>query len=587
MPKSQKLQKFARLKSNSKLASGKKLNQETRLQILASELITRTELSRKLGYSYKGKRDIYEILGYERNPDFESFYSLYQRAGISRRVINAPVDASWRGLPEIVEKDKKDTKFEQEWKDLVIKKKIYNKIRRADKLARIGQYSVLLMGFDDGLSLEKPVKKASELLYLQPYSEDSAEIDQIEEKTNNERYGLPNTYKVKMSNLSDIAQVMPKIVHHSRIIHIVEDLLTNNIRGEPALKCVFNNLHNIELISGGSAEMYWRGALPGLAFKAEEGAQFGSEDDLSDLEDEIQEYLLGLKRYLRLQGVDVEQLTPQVSDPTSHIAVQVEIIAGTIGMPKRILVGSERGELASSQDQVAWNRQMDERRQDFCEPVILRPLIDRLIEFGILSKPEQNTYTIKWKNQTQETEHAKSLIAKLKSDALVAYSNALTAGTIVPPEIFLSKVMGFEEDIIELIKSILGHPIGQGREEMVKTDPKQTSADPRKLASVSKTSNLEALMECRPIIGLEQPNTLIDRKEVVNAINGVEEILKKQLYSIEKLNTKETLINVKVESAPMDINIKLEQDKRTISKKMDIKRDEKGRMIGAAIMEEN
>lgn len=477
-----------RLKSNSQLAVGKKLSQEVRLRTLASELISRTELARKLGYSYKGKRDIYDILGYERDPDFESFYALYQRAGISRRIINAPVDASWRGLPEIVEKDKKDTKFEQEWKDLIIKKGVYSKIRRADKLARIGQYSILLLGFDDSTDLSKPVKKASELLYLQPYSEDSAEIDQIEDKTNSERYGLPNTYKVKMSNLSDISQIMPKVVHHSRVIHIAEDLLTNNIRGEPALKCVFNNLHNIELISGGSAEMFWRGALPGLAFKAEEGAQFGSEDDLADLEDEIQEYLLGLKRYLRLQGVDVESLSPQVSDPTSHIAVQIEIIAGTIGMPKRILVGSERGELASSQDQVAWNRQMDERRQDFCEPVILRPLIDRLIGFGILPAPEKDTYTIKWKSLTQETEHAKSLMAKLRSDALVAYSNALTAHTVVPPEVFLSKIMGFGEDEIELIKNVLGHPIGEGAEEKMMITPKLTSADPRQLKKTAKIS---------------------------------------------------------------------------------------------------
>jgi len=470
------------------LSSGKRINKETRLNILASELVTRTELARKLGYSYKGKRDIYEILGYERDPNFESFYALYQRAGISRRIINAPVDASWRGLPEIVEKEKKDTNFEKAWNEIVLSKKIYSKIRRSDKLSRIGQYSILLMGFDDGADLSRPVKKAGELLYLQPYSEDSAEIDIIEDKTNNERYGLPNTYKVKLSNLSDVTEVAPKIVHHSRIIHISEDLLVNNIRGEPALKCIFNNLHNIELISGGSAEMFWRGALPGLAFKAEEGAQFGSDDELDELEDEIQEYLLGLKRYLRIQGVDVEQLSPQVADPSSHITVQMDIIAGTIGMPKRILIGSERGELASSQDQVAWNRQMDERRQDFCEPVILRPLIDRLIEFGVLPEP-RNDYTIKWKSLTQETEHAKSLMGKLRTDALVAYSNALTASTIIPPEMFLSKVMGFGEDEIELIKTVLGHEIGKGREKQLTSQMKKTSADPRQLKKVAKVAN--------------------------------------------------------------------------------------------------
>ena len=398
------------------------------------------------------------------------------------------MDTSWRGLPEIVEKEKKNTKFEDAWKKLATERWVFSKIRRADKLARIGQYSVLLMGFDDGRKLSEPVKKASELLFLQPYSEDSTEIDTIEDKTNNERYGLPNTYKIKISNLVNTTAVMPTIVHHSRIIHISEDLLSNNIYGEPALLCVFNNIKNIELISGGSAEMFWRGALPGLAFKTQEGAQFGTEDDLEDLEDEIQEYLLGLKRYLRLQGIDIEQLTPQVSDPTSHIGIQIDIIAATIGMPKRILIGSERGELASSQDQVAWNRQMEERRQDFCEPVILRPLIDRLIETGVLPEPADE-YVIKWKNLTQLTEQEKALIAKLKSDALVSYSNAMTAGTIIPPELYLQKIMGFSEDEIELIGTVLGHPFGQGREKMLKAETKRVSADPRKLKKVSKTDN--------------------------------------------------------------------------------------------------
>ena len=487
MKSKQKLQKQSVL-HKPRLAAGKKINQDVRLHILASELISRTELSRKLGYSYKGKRDIYDILGYERDPDYDSFYALYQRAGISRRIINAPVDTSWRGLPEIVEKEKKNTEFEKAWSELIFKRKIFSKIKRADKLARIGQYSVLLMGFDDGIELSKPVKRASELLYLQPYSESSAEIDTIEEKASSERYGLPNTYKIKTVGVLNTKEMLPKVVHHSRVIHISEDLLTNNIKGEPALLCIFNNLHNIELISGGSAEMFWRGALPGLAFKAEEGAQFGNEDDVEALEDEIQEYLLGLKRYLRLQGVDIEQLTPQVSDPMNHIAIQVDIIAGTIGMPKRILLGSERGELASSQDMVAWNRQMDERRQDFCEPVILRPLIDKLVELGILPQPENN-YTLKWKSLTQQTEHEKSLIAKLYSDALVAYSNAMTAGTIVPPEMFLRKIMGFSEDEVALMLSVLGHPFGEGREKMIKMQAKQTSADPRKLKKVSKTAN--------------------------------------------------------------------------------------------------
>lgn len=489
--------KFKRTKGKGVLAplkSGAKLDKSARLRILASELVTRTELAKKLGYSYKGARDIYEILGYEKDPDFNSFYVMYKRGGLAKRIINAPVSTSWRGLPEVSEKEKRDTKFEVAWKKLVEKRQIFSPIRRADKLARIGRYSVLLMGFDDGKSLDTPITKAADLLYLQPYSEAGAEVETFEEDIKSERYGLPLTYKIKMSSVNDPNQLSEKIVHYSRVIHICEDLLQNNIEGDPALECIFNNLKNLELVSGGSAEMFWRGASPGLAFKADEDAQFGSDDDLENLEDEIQEYLIGLKRYLRLQGVSVEQLAPQVSDPANHIMVQVDIIAGTIGIPKRILMGSERGELASSQDSVAWNRMMDERRTDFCEPVILRPLINTLISVGVLPAPEKESYEIKWKSLFQATEHEKALIAKQKTDALVAYTNAIGAETIIPPEMFLTKVMGYSEEEVVRIKDILGHEIGKGREEKIQKmkekqqPPARVSADPRKLKKAGKVS---------------------------------------------------------------------------------------------------
>lgn len=479
-----------RKRSLKALKAGEKIEKSARLRILASELISRTELAKKLGYSYKGNRDIYEILGYERDPDFDSFYAMYKRGGLAKRIINAPVNTSWRGLPEVSEKEKKDTKFETSWKNLTKKRNIFNSVRRADRLARIGQYSVLLLGFDDGKDLSIPVSKAADLLYLQPYSESTAVIETLENDFKNERYGLPLTYKIKIASDNDPSKITEKIVHYSRVIHICEDLLENNIKGDPALECIYNNLKNLELVSGGSAEMFWRGASPGLAFKADEDAQFGVDDDLENLEDEIQEYLLGLKRYLRLQGVSVEQLAPQVSDPANHIMVQVDIIAGTIGIPKRILMGSERGELASSQDSVAWNRMMDERRTDYCEPVILRPLIDTLISVGVLPAPESENYEIRWKSLFQATEHEKALIAKQKSDALVAYSNAIGTETIIPPEIYVSKILGFSDEEILRIKEILGHEIGKGREEKIQKmkEPKRVSADPRKLAKVGKVS---------------------------------------------------------------------------------------------------
>jgi hypothetical protein len=95
--------------------------------------------------------------------------------------------------------------------------------------------------------------------------------------------------------------------------------------------------------------MFWRGAFPGYAIKTQ--PQLGADVDLNrkELETEITNYSNSLQRFLILMGMDVTALAPQVSDPASQIDTQITAICIQLGIPKRIFMGSERGELASSQ----------------------------------------------------------------------------------------------------------------------------------------------------------------------------------------------------------------------------------------------
>ena len=96
----------------------------------------------------------------------------------------------------------------------------------------------------------------------------------------------------------------------------------------------------------------------------------------------------GLNRYLRTQGVDAEQLAPgmQGADPSNIIDKELDFIAGAAGIPKRILIGSERGELASTQDEAAWSSRIMERREQHATPNMLAPTIDRLMKLGCLDR---------------------------------------------------------------------------------------------------------------------------------------------------------------------------------------------------------
>ena len=64
------------------------------------------------------------------------------------------------------------------------------------------------------------------------------------------------------------------------------------------------------------------------------------------------------------------------------------MIAATTGIPKRKLTGSERGELASSQDAQAWTDEIETRQTNYAWPNILLPCINRLIWAGVLPEPK-------------------------------------------------------------------------------------------------------------------------------------------------------------------------------------------------------
>lgn len=441
------------IKVNRKTAKGKKgtvFTNEEALSIL-SAIAVRAGIAARLGKSFSGDRDIYTALGYNTSPGFEDYMAKYERQDIARAIIDKPVRASWRRPPTITELDQKESKFEKQWIGLVENKRIYHHLSRADRLASIGTYAALFLGFDDGKKAEEEIGSASKLLYLTPYSMENAAIAESEIDQKDERYGLPKIYEINIK-VSGADATRSSKVHWSRVIHVAEDLLEDNVEGIPRLRAVLNRLQDLEIIAGASAEGFFRGAFPGFGLKKQPDATFEKQDK-DALTDEMEEYLHGFKRFFRIQGIDIQELKPQIADPSNHISAQIDLISAATGIPKRILLGSERGELASSQDEKNWADRIDERRKEHCEQVILRPLIDRLIKVGVLPKPAEG-YTVKWPDMMTPSEKDTAEVGEILAKALKAYVDAMGAQEIVPPEIFLQK-LGFSKDEVEQINLIL------------------------------------------------------------------------------------------------------------------------------------
>ena len=424
------------------------------IRALSDVLTARSNLQQKLGQSYSGDRKLYEALGYPLTMSFARYQGRYERQDIAKRIVDIYPGATWRDKPALVQdlENKEDTEWDKRIKEVFDNTRLWHYIARTDKMAGIGNYAVLFLGFDDNKSFDTPVQGAKELIYCTPYNQNNAEITKWEENESNPRYGLPTEYKLRRTSDETLsthhkgtANKSSFLVHWTRIVHVPsDDLKESDVYGTPRLECVYNRLQDLELVSGGSAEMFWRGAFPGYGFIVDSESELPDEDDM---EDEISDYIHDISRYMRLQGMDVKEFKPQITDPRATVDAIVDLISGAKGIPKRLLLGSERGELASTQDKENFNARVDERRQDFAEPVILRPLVDHLMKVGVL--PEVSSYEVVWTDIEALSEKDQAEIGRIRSEALQSYLRYPGADFVVPPKNFLMDMLGYEEEQAE------------------------------------------------------------------------------------------------------------------------------------------
>ena len=444
---------------------------KAQLHTFSSELVGRMLFAAKLGgQQYGGDRDLYQALGYPTTLTFDDYLIKYKRQDMAKAIIDRPVKATWQGTLELVESENPDpTTFEKEWVRLDRKFGLKTKLSRVDRLTGIGRYGVLLLGLNDVKKREdfaKPVTLGvKRLKYIKPLSEKSAKIDKYEVNPRSDRYGMPLIYGIEVAD-ADAGSSSTIQVHHSRIIHIIDDTLESEIMGIPRLEAVYNRLMDIEKLVGGDAEMFWRGARPGYQNKLEPEYKLTPEQEAT-LQDQIDEFEHKLRRIINLEGMSLESLAQQIADPEHHMDIQLTCVSAVTGIPKRILSGSERGELASTQDTGEWKTYVQSRREDHAEPRILRLLVDRFIELGILPKPEDE-YTVKWLDLFSISEKDRVDIGQKRAEALRSYTTNPLATSMVPPPAFYEYFLGLDRGQIELISEMVKAGISEEQQDLMK-----------------------------------------------------------------------------------------------------------------------
>lgn len=404
-----------------------------------SVLVERQGLANRLGVAFNGDRDVFEAAGYKKALLFEDFYSAYRRGDIARRIVTAAPDETWRMAPDVWDggEDEPDaetvTDFEAAWEmlaadydigeDAETPLSIWHSLALVDRLSGIGRYGVLYLGLADGKQPSEAVDAGAlagpgDLLYMQAFDEGGAQVAQVDGDNTSRRFGLPLYYNLVVPT-GEVGGQRQMRAHWTRCIHVAEGVDNNPLLGTPRLEACWNRLVDILKIMAGAGEAAWKLLDAGHILTTQEGKRLPtSETALADLEDQIEEFVHGLRRWLLTEGLEATQIGGSISDPTGLVMANVALISAATGIPQRILLGSERGELASSQDEDNWAKQIETRQRLHAEAMIVRPFIQRLIWAGVLPKPDTGAVTVAWQKLRKEDKQRAAGVADTVAAAL-------------------------------------------------------------------------------------------------------------------------------------------------------------------------
>jgi len=332
---------------------------------IETSVATRWDLSRMMGATYNGRRDVYGVLGYDEVVTTNQYRDLYRRGGIAGRALDAVPKAVWRGDGELVEDQdvEVETEFEKAWFELNDRLKIWPTMQRLHILASLGSFSVLLIGGPGNLSDPLPKGNPKLLQYITPFGggveNDSRNIKTsssaslgsdvsvatYDDSVTSVRFGQPTSYQLKRTNFS--APELQRPVHWSRVIHVpAEGFLDDGVFGPPGLEGVWNYFQDLYKVVGAGAETSWLAGYPGMHLDADKDMTWGSaaehDAEVAAMKEKAEAYRHQLTRWLQTRGVEVKMLQGKAVDFSSNANTLIQLIAGTRGIPTRILLRLKR-----------------------------------------------------------------------------------------------------------------------------------------------------------------------------------------------------------------------------------------------------
>jgi len=437
----------------------------------ASTLRIRDQLQGLLGESHNGKRDIYEVYGYNQDYSFYKSLQYARREGIANRVAFGIPASCWRNGFSVVEgtrEEEGEVVLDDEI-NLLNKKEVFSRLERADTLNRIGAFSVLYVGIPDGLDPREPVGKvqgnAIDAVYFKPFDYQGVTVSQYNQDASSERYGMPELYQMQITTTGDerkTQEVQSIIAHYTRVIHMAENLLSSDLEGIPALEPIFNRILDIDKAVGGAAEAYFRNARGKYSFEVDK--DFASDlinnpEAKKQFDDAGQKFTNNWQDQITTVGAKANALNTPHASPLDTVRVALWSISGNTGIPIRVLTGEGSGQLAGSEDRLTYNALISDRQDHVCSRWVTN-LLEMLSFSGVIGALPEN-YFIKWPLDEPLTEIGKAELANKRADTLDKLTKAASspAGDSINLKSALKELSMEEIEVDEMEEIIDANPV--------------------------------------------------------------------------------------------------------------------------------
>lgn len=370
------------------------------------------------GYFAETKHNHYRDFGWPENVTFLQLYAMYHRNGLARAGVEKTILKTWQDDPEIWEtKEPRESALEADLRQRFDDLTVWQALAEADRRAMIGGYAGVVLRFADGRPFHEPVDKVAGGLeglveVIPAWGGTGAQLEVAEWVTaaDSEHYGKPRLFQFNEAAVgNNLNQVRQFMVHPDRVLIWSRD---GSVHCRSDLEPGYNDLMDAEKVKGAGGEGFYKAARGNPVLEADKeldlkkmaqamGVSVAEVPDAMNAQ--VEDFQKGFDRMLMVQGMSAKTLPITLPTGDTFFNAAVSSFAASMNIPVKILLGSQTGERASTEDANEWALVNNARRVKQARPRI-RAFINRLELVGIIP---QRDWTISWADLTEASKDKK------------------------------------------------------------------------------------------------------------------------------------------------------------------------------------